>query len=176
MRKGRKGTSVMGLAALLVCHLLLLSMVSAETGATLTLGTKAWQWYKAALHSRPLLTKATTSAVVMTISDIGCQKLERSMPSDNGIADTKPNYPKLGQQNIPAPHQASFVSRGHYDWHRTRDVAVTGFTWSGPVSHTWYAILESVVTVKQRSLGVLVRLALDATVFSPIAGTYRIVG
>jgi hypothetical protein len=57
-----------------------------------------------------------------------------------------------------------------HDWQRTRDVAITGLTWSGPVSHTWYAILEAVVTTKHRFWGLVVRLALDATIFSPIAG------
>jgi hypothetical protein len=117
----------------------------------------------------------------MSASDLLCQKMEIKMQSDQ----SEPNRADL---NLPTePHPAdvhrldptntSDRSRrstqrlfSRHDWYRTRDVAITGLTWSGPASHTWYAILEAVVTVKHRFFSVVLRLALDATIFSPIAG------
>lgn len=128
-----------------------------------------WQWYKGMLSKRPLTTKATTSMVLMSISDVLCQKMETEMAKDivnrqgpdtnlqggcpTNTCSTKPNAPELF----------------HQDWKRTREVAVTGLTWSGPISHAWYAILEAIVRVENPFLGLICRLVLDAAVFSPVA-------
>jgi hypothetical protein len=109
-----------------------------------------WVAYHKALSAHPLLTKACTSASIMSISDALCQRLERS----NVLSNVVPLPPKQ--------------EKGH-DLRRTRDVALTGLFWGGPLSHSWYSILEMVVTTRHKELGLLIRLALDATVFSPIA-------
>lgn len=36
-------------------------------------GLAVWEWYKECLHTRPLLTKAVTSAVIVATGDILCQ-------------------------------------------------------------------------------------------------------
>jgi hypothetical protein len=185
MQTPYRGMSLTRLVTLVSCFLLL-SGVKAG-GTTKALGMKAFlQWYTSKLHTRPLLTKSTTAAVVMSVSDLLIQKLENAMQSnrdestvvDMDLVDL--NLPtKAHPAEVHSPIPTSSVSVrstnslfSHHDWYRTRDVAITGFTWSGPVSHTWYAILESVVTIKHRALGVVVRLFLDATIFSPIAGKY----
>ena len=169
-----RGISLSGLITLVSCLLLLAGVRAGGTTKTV------WQWYTATLQTRPLITKSTTAAVVMSVSDLLCQKMEIKMQSDRGESDGV-------DLNLPARAHSADVHRldptysnrsgkstqrllSRHDWHRTRDVAITGLTWSGPASHTWYAILEAVVTVKHRFLGVVVRLALDATIFSPIAG------
>ncbi len=55
------------------------------------------------------------------------------------------------------------------DWKRTTHVAITGFAWTGPIGHIWYEILEAGVKVRFAPLALLVRLALDAFLFSPVA-------
>jgi hypothetical protein len=175
-----RGMSLTRLITLVSCFLLL---AGARAGGT----TKTFlKWYTSSLHTRPLLTKSTTAAVVMSFGDLFCQKLENSLqstPDESNIVDldlvdlnlpTKAHPADVHKSNPTSSATARSTNRlfSHHDWYRTRDVAITGFTWSGPASHTWYAILEAVVTIKHRFLGVLVRLALDATIFSPIAGKY----
>jgi hypothetical protein len=166
-----RGISLTGLINLVSCFLLLTG-VRADGTNTKTVGIKAWQWYTSSLQTRPLLTKSTTAAVVMTVSDLLCQKLEITMQNNRGESNradlnlpTKAHPTAVHRRN---PTTSRLFSR--HDWHRTRDVAITGLTWSGPASHTWYAVLESVVTIKHRFWGVVVRLALDTTIFSPIVG------
>lgn len=114
-----------------------------------------WGVYKSCLSNRPLLTKSTTSAVIMSISDVLCQKLEQRWISSQ-------------QSRVAINNENSKTSR-QLDWHRTRQVAITGFTWSGPISHTWYAILEHLVTIKDKLIGLIIRMILDAFLFSPVA-------
>ena len=116
-----------------------------------------WGVYKSCLSNRPLLTKSTTSAVIMSISDVLCQKLEQRIdihhaPQQSRVA--------INNENKTSPQ---------LDWHRTRQVAITGFTWSAPISHIWYAILEHLVTIKDKLFGLIIRMILDAFIFSPIA-------
>jgi hypothetical protein len=55
------------------------------------------------------------------------------------------------------------------DWPRTLQVGITGFTFSGPITHAWYGILERLVTTRHYFLGVVLRMILDALLFSPVA-------
>jgi hypothetical protein len=155
---------------------LLLSPVVAFNFVQISVGSKAWKWYKASLTSHPLLTKTATTAVIMVVSDFACQRLEVSM--NQSLADSRDLSGNL-QKGYPA-YFRSPDSEGrtrpfffHHDWLRTRDVAITGLAWSGPLGHFWYAVLESVVTVKHRLLGIVVRLLMDTFLFSPFAGEYR---
>jgi hypothetical protein len=172
-----RGISLNGMITLVSCFLLL-----AEVRAGGTTKRTVWQWYTANLQTRPLITKSTTAAVVMSVSDLIFQKMQIKMQSDRGESnrvdlnlpakahpvDVHHRLNRTSSNRSGRSTQRLFSSR--HDWYRTRDVAITGLTWSGPASHTWHAILEAVVTVKHRFWGVVVRLALDATIFSPIAG------
>lgn len=111
------------------------------------LSASPWEIYKSCLAKKPLLTKSVTSSVIMSVSDVLCQRLE---------------------QNIM---QQVTEEKKDQDWRRTADVATTGFIYSGPISHTWYAILEFVVTVEDKLLGLVLRMLLDAFIFSPVAVT-----
>ena len=117
--------------------------------------------YKSCLSNRPLLTKSTTSAVIMSISDVLCQKLEQSIDIHHPDTCHQPLRVAINNENSKTPPQL--------DWHRTRQVAITGFTWSGPISHTWYAILEHLVTIEDKLVGLILRMLMDAFIFSPIA-------
>ena len=119
-----------------------------------------WGVYKSCLSDRPLLTKSTTSAVIMSISDVLCQKLEQSIDIYHHHTSQQSRVAINNENSKPSPQ---------LDWHRTRQVAITGFTWSGPISHTWYAILEHLVTIKDKLIGLIIRMILDACLFSPVA-------
>ena len=118
-----------------------------------------WSVYKSCLSDRPLLTKSTTSAVIMSISDVLCQKLEQSIDIHHHAS----------QQSRVAINNENSKPSPQLDWHRTRQVAITGFTWSGPISHTWYAILEHLVTIKDKLIGLMSRMLMDSFLFSPVA-------
>jgi protein Mpv17 len=131
------------------------------------------------LIQRPLLTKATTSSLIMSVSDVMCQSMEAHTATD--LVDRKGKHVNL-QRGCPAnvAHCASSAngddepimnapSLFQQDWNRTGQVAVTGFAFTGPIAHFWYRILEAVVTVKHRFVGLTMRLLLDALFFSPIA-------
>jgi protein Mpv17 len=51
---------------------------------------------------------------------------------------------------------------------RIAQVAITGFVWSGPSTHTWYAVLERIVTIQDPILGLIARIILDALIYSPL--------
>ena len=53
------------------------------------------------------------------------------------------------------------------DWRRTFEAGVTGATWSGPVGHMWHGVLDTIV-VQNRVAGLMLRILLDAVVFSPV--------
>jgi protein Mpv17 len=152
-------------AAIIVAFFYSLQPTSAES----MMASRAWSWYKDMLMKRPLLTKATTAAIVMSFSDMVCQKVEVAMHKD--LVESKGPDVNL-QHGCPTHvHATSSHNDKHliHDWERTAHVAITGFTWSGPVSHSWYNILEAVVKIRHAVLGVLVRMALDAAIFSPVA-------
>jgi hypothetical protein len=54
-----------------------------------------------------------------------------------------------------------------HDWTRSSHVMITGFAYSGPISHYWFALLEQIVTIDNPVLGLIFRVALDALIFSP---------
>eukprot|EP00545_Synedropsis_sp_CCMP1620_P012762 CAMPEP_0119032540 /NCGR_PEP_ID=MMETSP1176-20130426/42102_1 /TAXON_ID=265551 /ORGANISM="Synedropsis recta cf, Strain CCMP1620" /LENGTH=156 /DNA_ID=CAMNT_0006988953 /DNA_START=216 /DNA_END=686 /DNA_ORIENTATION=- len=64
----------------------------------------------------------------------------------------------------------------HHDWIRSSHIMMTGFAYSGPISHYWFALLERIVTIDNPVLGLIFRLALDALIFSPftIAGYFTV--
>jgi protein Mpv17 len=60
------------------------------------------------------------------------------------------------------------------DYTRTLQVAVTGLLWSGPITHFWYSLLEKIygflaqfLRIQNAAIGLLVKLFLDAILFSP---------
>ena len=112
---------------------------------------QAWGVYRDLLHQHPLSTKAITAAALAGAADVVCQSLER-MP----------------YSNITANSEGGEEAR---NWNRTFQVAVVGLLWSGPVSHSWYNLLERSVRVKHQLGGLTIRMILDAVVFSPVAGT-----
>mmetsp|Transcript_42337 Transcript_42337/g.83147 ORF Transcript_42337/g.83147 Transcript_42337/m.83147 type:complete len:223 (-) Transcript_42337:195-863(-) len=123
------------------------------------IASDAWNRYKSCLVARPILTKSSTSAVIMTLSDAACQHLERSHMDLGG-----PGPAGIGKDAAIRPPEHT------HDWRRSSHVAVTGFTFSGPISHLWYAVLERIVKFPNQTFpGMFWRLALDALVFSPVA-------
>jgi hypothetical protein len=56
----------------------------------------------------------------------------------------------------------------HHDWDRSIHVAITGLTFSGPISHVWYGLLERLVP-RSGMDGVVLKMILDALLFSPMA-------
>jgi hypothetical protein len=104
--------------------------------------SEAWTSYKSMLSQHPLVTKSITSSVLTTFSDAICQQLPK------GAA---------GQQ-----------TKTNFDYKRSLHVAITGFVWSGPVTHNWYSILEKIVTIKNPIGGLTARIILDAIIFSPV--------
>ena len=127
-----------------------------------------WSWYKACVLNHPLPTKALTSATIMTTSDALCQRYEI------GVAEkiVREKGPNVNLQNgCPTNVNCSSSSSQHlsHDWQRSSHVAITGLTLSGPISHAWYNILERMVTIRHRYLGIAARMVLDAALFSPVA-------
>ena len=129
-----------------------------------------WSWYKSCLLNHPLPTKALTSATIMTTSDALCQRYEI------GVAEkiVREKGPKVNLQNGCPTNvncSSSSTSSQHlfHDWQRSSHVAITGLTLSGPISHAWYNILERMVTIRHRYLGIAARMVLDAALFSPVA-------
>ena len=135
-----------------------------------TYARAGWQWYKTMLQDRPLLTKAVTSSILMSVSDLACQQYETEVarrlvergPDVNlqrGCPRFKDCPPELG--NPPQLFRQ--------DWKRTFHVGVTGLTLTGPLGHCWYNLLEAIVRVRHRFLGLVIRMILDAFVYSPVA-------
>lgn len=130
-----------------------------------------WSWYKSCLLNHPLQTKALTSATIMTTSDALCQRYEI------GVAEkiVRKKGPNVNLQNgCPTNVNCSEMRKSSsrhlsHDWQRSSHVAITGLTLSGPISHAWYNILERMVTIRHRYLGIAVRMVLDAALFSPVA-------
>jgi protein Mpv17 len=98
----------------------------------------------------------------MTVSDIMCQEMMKQV--------TKPKGEKA---TTTTPRKANDL-----DYLRTVQVAVTGFFWSGPITHFWYAVLEKlygliagVFNIHNPVAGLCVRVALDSAIFSPMVIT-----
>jgi hypothetical protein len=120
-----------------------------------------WNLYRDSLHARPLTTKSFTAATLSAVSDVVCQRLESSsrvpLPKDNRDDGTLATAP---------------TAIDNHDWLRTFQVGLVGLLWTGPIAHTWYNLLERLVVHVPRPRSAFVaRLILDATLFSPVAGT-----
>ena len=143
-----------------------------------------WQQYKNALTRYPLAVKATTAATLMSCSDILGQTYERSSyrkiltqhEDSNPVVDLQKGCPvNTKRSSNPDEVAASNNKLLHYDWQRTLHVGVTGLTFSGPISHAWYNLLEAMVgrmalvTTAFTHSSLIIKLLLDAVLFSPIA-------
>jgi protein Mpv17 len=106
--------------------------------------SQAWDWYKSMLVARPLLTKSLISSGIMTVSDAICQKLTLGA----GQADDK--------------------KKQDLDFTRIVQVAITGLSYSGPITHVWYGTLEKIVKIQDPLIGLIARIILDAIIFSPV--------
>lgn len=140
------------------CYLAMFFLL--PSSSSVDASTNGWELYKSSLSEKPLLTKAVTSSVIMSVSDVLCQRLEQSM--DRHHHDTV-------QNKNTAANNCDSIQATPLGWRRTLDVAITGFTFSGPISHTWYSVLEHLVTVEDKMVGLLLRMLLDAFIFSPVA-------
>jgi hypothetical protein len=125
------------------------------------------------LTKRPLWTKASTSCVLMSVSDVGCQAMEQRMNHEL-IATRGPDINL--QAGCPTNVDYAPLDDSHknqqvldYDWSRTAQVGITGLTFSGPMSHVWYGVLERLVTTRHYYGGLVLRMLLDAVLFSPLA-------
>jgi protein Mpv17 len=131
-----------------------------------------WNWYKSMLTTRPLWTKACTSCALMSASDVGAQAMERSMNNELvATRGTNINLQAGCPTNVDAPLDDSKKNKKvlEYDWNRTMQLGITGFTFSGPISHVWYGVLERLVTTRHYYGGLVLRMILDALLFSPVA-------
>jgi hypothetical protein len=113
--------------------------------------SQAWGVYKEMLRTDPILTKSLTSSSMMTVSDAICQKLVMS--------NTKPNTKDVPVDSALAPR---------LDYSRMLQVAITGFVWSGPIQHWWFATLNKMVTIQDPILRLMVNLFFDSMIFSPL--------
>jgi Mpv17 / PMP22 family len=166
----------------------------------------AWRSYSNALNKYPMLTKACTSATLMCTADVLCQQYEiehakhiiATMQSQFGLEESQVNLQygcvtnvSKGNRNTAScegaiknvnaatlPNHNQNERQLQYDPIRSMHLAITGFLYSGPISHTWYNVLERIVVSWPRHpyLGLIQRLFYDAFLFSPIAvGGYFIV-
>lgn len=131
--------------------------------------SKLWQVYKRYLSSHPLLTKAATSSLLMSSSDTICQRYE-VLQARRIVAESSKEKVNL-QDGCPTNvcYKGSNEKQLKHDWKRTSHLAITGFTYSGPISHVWYSILERLITTQHVYKGLAARMALDAFVLSPVA-------
>ena len=127
----------------------------------------AWAWYKSMLVSQPLLTKSITSSCIMSISDVMCQELVAMRTLE---AQSKKDTTTSKRRSLQT-----------LDVNRVVQVAITGFFWSGPVTHVWYSLLEQIYAflaqifdIQNAGIGLIVKLFLDAALFSPtvVAGYF----
>jgi len=88
-----------------------------------------------------------------------------------------PTNTECQPDNSPSSFRDDNLQLLQYDKSRTLQVGLTGLTFAGPISHAWYGILESTVARFSLMLTaaptgaslVLLKLVLDALVFSPVA-------
>ena len=142
-----------------------------------------WSWYKALLQTRPLPTKAVTSAITMGTGDFLCQTLEalRNQQLVDAAKGPPPNLQRGCPNNVDfCPEDVESANLEVLRWNgvRTATVAGVGLIWSGPMGHTWYNVLERVTVPRHKVLNLLCRLTLDALLWSPftIAGYFSVRG
>jgi len=136
----------------------------------------SWQWYRSCLSSKPLLTKSATATALLTLSDAVCQQIEmaaaaKKTKKQQQLASVAVDGSSSSSEGLPPPAVPAVAHPLHHNWKRTRDVAVTGFIWSAPISHVWFNFVEAVVKVNHPVWGLICRLALDSAIFSPLVGT-----
>lgn len=138
-----------------------------------------WRWYKKMLENNPLVTKAITAGILMGTSDVLSQSFEQAtdvLKREQRMqgAHTSPLVVSSPTEFIATFEE--FVAR--YNWNRSMHVAITGLTFTGPLTHTWYNILEGIVArsiprIPILAVGVVPQLAykmfLDAFLYSPVA-------
>lgn len=157
----------------------------------------AWRNYSFLLTKYPILTKASTSATLMCAADVLSQQYEiehakhivSHMQTQFGLQEHQVNLQHGCVTNIPTtttntnqPCTATQFFNNErqlqYDATRSIHLAITGFIYSGPISHVWYNLLERLVMPFPAVpfWGLLQRLLYDAFLFSPLAvGGYFIV-
>lgn len=147
-----------------------------------------WQQYKHALSRYPLTVKATTAATLMSCSDVLGQTFEQggyrqilnkhdsdsteSLDQINLHNGCPTNTKRYHPDDIPDDVATANSKLLQYDWERMMHVGVTGFTFSGPISHGWYNLLEGVVgrlALTSAYSSIAAKMSLDAILFSPIA-------
>ena len=141
------------------------------------------EFYCRSLQQHPLATKALTAATMAGASDIACQSIEqepalisRLLPRElfltlSGKEDDEHPHDSL-LITVPRTHATAAILANssaaiHINWNRTLQVCIVGLCWAGPAQHTWYNVLERVVHIQHRLGGLVARVALDATVYTP---------
>jgi hypothetical protein len=111
----------------------------------------------------------------------GTQPTTTTTTKCDGTVDTKIDRADSNtDSNQPELHTIHNNERQlQYDPIRSLHLAITGFVYSGPISHVWYNLLERMVIPtppQYKFLGLLQRLFYDAFLFSPVAvGGYFVV-
>lgn len=141
--------------------------------------------YMSLLHTRPILTKSITSALIMGAGDIIQQSIEQ-WPSlkyrlkltntitpprtdDTLYDDTTLNkninsddpidiVRTIGQQYPPIRYDIARMSR----------MAIFGLVVVGPLCHQWYVVLESYITATGLS-GAVSKMIIDQSIMAPIS-------
>ncbi|KAL3936209.1 MAG: hypothetical protein SGBAC_008425 [Bacillariaceae sp.] len=141
---------------------------------------RGWQWYKKTLETNPLATKAITAGILMGTSDVLSQSFEHV--SDNFKKQTRlQGVKELDPLIVTSPSTSvevvcDFASR--VNWNRSMQVAITGLTFTGPLTHTWYNVLERIVARSIPRMPILAvgvvpqlvyKMVLDAFIYSPVA-------
>ncbi|KAL3903991.1 MAG: hypothetical protein SGILL_010238 [Bacillariaceae sp.] len=115
----------------------------------------------------------------MSLSDVMCQEL---VAARSGATTMTTNKKKT------ATTSTSTASTTDLDYIRIAQVAITGFFWSGPITHVWYGMLERIYGYLSKNLllhisasnnspavvAMMVKLFLDSILFSPtvVAGYF----
>lgn len=114
-----------------------------------TLLRLAWSRYQSQLRTRPLATKALTSAAVAALSDALAQWISSSAPKHN--------------------------KQPRYDLARTLKFALLGLVWSGPSAHYWQSFLQRAVpppplgaSPERAAATLLKKVALDQFTYGPV--------
>ncbi|CAJ1936716.1 unnamed protein product [Cylindrotheca closterium] len=138
-----------------------------------------WRWYKKMLETNPMATKSITAGILMGTSDVLSQSFEQATGVLKqqkrllGATETDPLVFASPSTSIEALH--NFSSR--YDWTRSMHVTITGLTLIGPLTHTWYNMLERIVVWSIPRMPILAvgavpqlvyRMFLDAVIYSPV--------
>jgi protein Mpv17 len=131
---------------------------------------RAWQSYEDALHRRPLVTQATTSALLWGAGDLLAQRIEhyeaqadrRRAAAAKATAVTAAAGRKRGVNSSSNKESRSEKSANAattanddevpYDFGRAALTAVFGGIMVGPVGHVWYANLDRIILAMRGAL------------------------